>query len=77
MELFLQVAAYFIFAAGSFYFFFGGVRKPAGKYALRHKSFIFLISFLILSGYFCSADDEGEACMLEPLFYLQISTFYL
>ncbi|MCM3403769.1 MULTISPECIES: hypothetical protein [Cytobacillus] len=52
MELFLQVAAYFIFAAGFFYFFFGGVSKPAGKYALRHKRFIFLISFLILSGYF-------------------------
>jgi hypothetical protein len=52
VELFLQVAAYFIFAAGSFYFFFGGVSKPAEKQALRHKNFIFLISFLVLSGYF-------------------------
>ncbi|MBX9975381.1 hypothetical protein [Cytobacillus firmus] len=51
MELFLKTAAYLVFAAGSFYFFFGGVRKPAGKHARKHKSFIFLISFLVLSGY--------------------------
>ncbi|WP_157452324.1 hypothetical protein [Bacillus sp. J33] len=52
MEILLNIAIYFIFAAGSMYFFFGGVRKPAGKNGMRHICLIFLISFIVLSGYY-------------------------
>jgi hypothetical protein len=49
MEILLKAAAYILFIAGSFYFFYGGTKIPEKG---RSKGVIMLISIILLSYYY-------------------------